>query len=232
METSEQINELAEALAAAQGVLPSALKTAVNDAFKKNGKGSNYATLDDCVKAAHPVLSKHGLCMIQGIHGHEFVARLAHKSGQWVQDRIPIPGDITKMTIQQLVACNTYMRRMTYSLVGLSSDEDDDGNEAAKAGTYKGKPEKNWQHNPMGETQDTLQAQLYASNFQAAFENDDILKAYSLHCDLHEEGEEAYRNAWNKLESKVRTWAKKAIDAGKANASRSHALPSNEGAPA
>jgi hypothetical protein len=206
METSEHINELAAALSAAQGVLPSALKTAVNDAFKRNGKGSAYATLDDCVKAAHPVLSKHGLCIIQGVHGHEFVARLAHSSGQWTQIRVPLPDGIN--TIQQLVGCNTYMRRMTYSLVGLSSDDDDDGNEAAKAGTY-GK--QKWDHKPIGDTQDTTEARLYASNFVAAFQNDDVLKAQSLHADLHEAGEEAYRNAWALLDSKCRTWIKKAL---------------------
>jgi hypothetical protein len=213
METSEHINELAAALAVAQGELPSALKTAVNDAFKRNGKGSRYATLDDCVKAAHPVLSKHKLCIIQGVHGHEFVARLAHASGQWTQIRVPLPDGIS--TIQQLVGCNTYMRRMTYSLVGLSSDDDDDGNEAAKAGTYSAAKPGIGIHSPLGDTTQTLSAQLYASNFKAAFENDDALKAGALHKDLHAEGEEAYRNAWALLDSKCRTWVKKAIEASK-----------------
>jgi hypothetical protein len=209
METSEQINELAAALSAAQGELPSALKTAVNDAFKRNGKGSRYATLDDCVKAAHPVLCKHKLCIIQGVHGHEFVARLAHASGQWTQIRVPLPDGIS--TIQQLVGCNTYMRRMTYSLVGLSSDDDDDGNEAAKAGTYSAAKPGIGIHAPIGETERTTTAELYASNFVAAFANDDVKRARELHADLITDGEEAYRNAWALLDSKVRTWAKKAI---------------------
>jgi hypothetical protein len=212
METSEQINELAAALAAAQGQIQTVAKTGENTFFKKaNGKGSAYATLADCVRATNAHLSANKLCFIQGVHGHEFVARLAHASGQWLQIRVPIPGDISKMNAQQLGSATTYLRRQTYSLVGLAPDEDDDGNEAAKAGTFKGKPEQGWDHKPIGDTVDDTQARLYASNFKAAFDNDDVLRAKQLHADLHTEGEEAYRNAWALLDSKVRTWAKKAI---------------------
>jgi hypothetical protein len=142
METSEQVNELFAALSVAQGKIETVKKSAENTFFKKPGsdKGSAYATLADCVKATHGPLSENKLCLIQGVHCGEFVARLAHASGQWLQVRIPIPGDLSKMNAQQLGSATTYLRRQTYSLVGLAPDEDDDGNEAAKAGNFK-KPE-------------------------------------------------------------------------------------------
>jgi hypothetical protein len=211
METSEQVNELFASLALAQGDIETVTKTAENTFFKKGDKGSPYATLADCVKVTHKILSTNKLCLIQGVHGAEFVARLGHASGQWLQVRIPIPGDLSKMNAQQLGAATTYLRRQTYSLVGLAPDEDDDGNEAAKAGTFKGRPANGWDHKPIGDTVDDTLARLYASNFKAAFENDDVFRAKEIHSDLHSEGEEAYRNAWALLDSKTRTWAKKAI---------------------
>jgi hypothetical protein len=222
METSEHINELATALAAAQGKLPSALKTAINDAFKRNGKGSAYATLDDCVKAAHPVLSEHGLCIIQGINGGEFIARLAHKSGQWTQLRVPLPSGIN--TIQQLVACNTYMRRMTYSLVGLSSDDDDDGNEAAKAGDYVAPLDtlksRNWKDNPKGDIDprvDSL-AWKYAEAFIRAKTPD---AAHTVETDMNDERDEndekwgdiLKMSVWAKIDSTNRARIKKLLAA-------------------
>ena len=210
METSENIGELAAALAAAQGEMKSALKSAVNSAFARgNNPGSKYATLNDCVEAAHPALSKHKLCLIQGVNGHEFIARLAHASGQWVQIRVPVPGDLTKMTIQQLVACNTYLRRMTYSLVGLSSDEDDDGNEAAKVGPVL-------KHSPLGDAPPSDAAVKYADALREALAAQDFDAAYQVHLDLHEEGEETYRSAWALLDSKTRSAAKRVIEQRKA----------------
>lgn len=141
METSEQIDQLAAALAAAQGEMKPALKTAINGAFARGtNPGSKYATLADCAATALPTLAKHKLALIQGIHGTEFLCRLAHASGQWLQIRMPVPGDMTKMTIQQLGAIQTYLRRQSMGLIGLVSDDDDDGNEAAKVG--------GWSHSP------------------------------------------------------------------------------------
>jgi hypothetical protein len=71
-------------------------------------------------------------------------------------------------------------------------------------------------HDPMGVTDETISAQLYASNFKAAFSKKNTKKAWQLHLDLHEEGETAYRNAWNLLPSDVRSWLKTVIAAAQA----------------
>jgi hypothetical protein len=137
METSEQIDKLCAAVSAFQGEQLPVYKTAINNAFARGSSGgSKYATLADCAQS-HTTLSKHGLAFMQGIHGTEFIARLVHASGQWMQLRVPVPGDFSKLTIQQLGAITTYLRRQTYSLLGVVADDDDDGNEANKAGTFQ-----------------------------------------------------------------------------------------------
>lgn len=213
METSEQVNELFAALATAQGQIETVKKSAENTFFKKaDGKGSAYATLADCVKATHGPLSANKLCLIQGIHGSEFVARLAHASGQWLQVRIPVPGDITKMNAQQLGSATTYLRRQTYSLVGLAPDEDDDGNEAAKVGNFEKKLKPGIGiHSPMGDVEVTDQDKLYASLFIQAVKSGDHVRIHQLHGDLHNEGEERYRAVWSLLDSKVRSTVKKIL---------------------
>jgi hypothetical protein len=207
MMTSEQIGELAAALAKAQGEMKSALKTAVNSAFARGGSGgSKYATLADCADAAHPVLAKNGLCLIGAMDTDHFVARLAHSSGQWIEGRWPVPGDLTKMTIQQMMACQTYLRRASYSLVGLVSDQDDDGNEAAKVGGIK---RGIGVHNPLGDVAPSDEAIQYADAFKEALANGGDVK--SVHADLHAEGEELYRATWSLLDSKSRSAIKKLL---------------------
>jgi hypothetical protein len=216
MRTSEQIGELAAALAKAQGEMKSALKTAVNSAFARGGSGgSKYATLADCADAAHPVLAKNGLCLIGAMDTDHFVARLAHSSGQWIEGRWPVPGDLTKMTIQQMMACQTYLRRASYSLVGLVSDEDDDGNEAAKVGAI-GVKKGIGIHSPIGDVQIDDNAIKYSDAMRDAVAAGDVEAAFLAHLDLHEEGEELYRAAWSLLDSKTRSAVKKIIEQRKA----------------
>jgi hypothetical protein len=232
METSEQINELAAALAAAQGQIQTVAKTGENTFFKKaNGKGSSYATLADCVRATNAHLSANKLCFIQGVHGHEFVARLAHASGQWLQIRVPIPGDISKMNAQQLGSATTYLRRQTYSLVGLAPDEDDDGNEAAKAGTFKGKADpmntldpldtlasRNWKDDPKGPLEPSVEvlAMKYAGAFLSAITPKE---AHAVEADMNNErddkdepwGDILKMSVWAKIDSANRARIKKLL---------------------
>ena len=60
MQTSEQINELAAALAKAQGEITGALKDSANPFFK-----SKYADLASCWDACRGPLSRNGLSVIQ-----------------------------------------------------------------------------------------------------------------------------------------------------------------------
>lgn len=127
METSESINELAEALAKAQAEMKAAPKDSTNPHFR-----SRFADLATCMATATPVLSKHGLALIQATarsaESFELVTRLAHKSGQWVQARWPLP---LSGKPQEMGSALTYARRYTLAIVGLVTDEDDDAEAAS-----------------------------------------------------------------------------------------------------
>jgi hypothetical protein len=202
METSESIAKISAALVKAQGKLQPALKTAKNEAFKRNGKASSYATLHDCITTAQPVLAEFELAIVGGICGHEYVARLIHSSGEWFQNRIPLPSGVS--TAQQLIAAQTYFRRASYALINLSADEDDDGNEAAKAGTYT-KPVAAvgiGVHSPLGDVAVTPEVEAYANALRNAV---DPVAVKQIAADLHGEGEETYRAVWTQLDSKTRS---------------------------
>lgn len=142
MNQSEQINELATALSKCQGEITPALKDSSNPFFK-----SKYADLNSVWSVCREPLSKHGLCVIQTIdNGGEgepiLITTLAHISGQWIKSTAPIPikeevGPIDpkkkayKNDPQALGSSITYMRRYCLSaIVGISTDEDDDGEKA------------------------------------------------------------------------------------------------------
>jgi hypothetical protein len=124
--TSEQINELAKALAAAQGEMKNATLNKTNPHFK-----SKYADLAMIRDTVTPALSKHGIAVVQGTDTEEntivVFTRLIHSSGQWIESRFPIPYDKP----QTMGSGITYGRRYTLSAVAnIAADEDDDGNAA------------------------------------------------------------------------------------------------------
>ena len=137
MRSSDQINELAAALAAVQGKLKPALKDSENPAFKTGGKVSKYADLTSVWEACRDELSKNGIAVVQAHDASEagdvMITRLVHKSGQWVESQYPIRP--VANTPQGFASATTYARRISLaSMVGVVAD-DDDGNEASGAGT-------------------------------------------------------------------------------------------------
>lgn len=127
---SEQINELAAALAKAQGEMQTAKKDASNPFFK-----SKYADLSSVWEACREALTKHGLCVSQMIEQNEngdvLCTMLIHSSGQWLSSIIPIRVKEAKggNELQALGSTLTYIRRYALSaIVGVAPDEDDDGN--------------------------------------------------------------------------------------------------------
>lgn len=127
-EMSPTVAKLFEALAAAQGELEHAKKENVNPAFK-----SKYADLTSYLDAAKPVLSKHGLCIVQTMRqsadGIIVVTTLGHKSGEWMRGELFIP--VVRKDGQGYGSACTYARRYSFAaMVGLGAD-DDDGNAAS-----------------------------------------------------------------------------------------------------
>ena len=85
MKTSEQINEIAEALAAAQGEIQNPGKSAENPFFK-----SWYADLAEVLSVVRPAFSKHGLSVVQMPYSSDdgaigVTTMISHKSGQWMK---------------------------------------------------------------------------------------------------------------------------------------------------
>lgn len=124
---SEEINELAEALSKAQGLIEGAAKDSKNPFFK-----SSYADLHSVMACAKEPLSSNGLSVVQPtqvIDGQLcLVTMLMHKSGQWLKSVMPLI--LAKQDPQSVGSAITYYRRYNYcSLVGISSI-DDDGNAA------------------------------------------------------------------------------------------------------
>jgi hypothetical protein len=124
--TSDSINELATALAAAQGEMKNAALNRINPHFK-----SKYADLAGIRDTVTPALTKHGLAVVQGTDttdgGIVVVTRLLHKSGQWMESRFPIAYDKP----QTMGSAYTYARRYSLSaMCSISADDDDDANAA------------------------------------------------------------------------------------------------------
>lgn len=131
MNTSEQINELAAALAKAQAQIQPAKKENVNPAFK-----SKYADLASVWDACREPLTANGLAVVQmptdcAEAGRvALVTTLLHSSGQWISSMVSTR--IVKDDPQGVGSALTYLRRYALSaMVGVAPD-DDDGNAASQ----------------------------------------------------------------------------------------------------
>jgi hypothetical protein len=167
MKSSDSIAKLSTALSAFQAVVENPPNTAENPFFK-----SHYAPLNDILKRYRPELAKQGLSIIQSASGDgETVAistRLMHNSGEWIETE-PLVLRPDKLTPQGAGSAITYGRRYAISAVlGISSEDDDDGNiaEAKEKGAAK-KPAK-----PKG-TREKLLAKVWITAKEAFADYDD-----------------------------------------------------------
>jgi hypothetical protein len=130
-------SQLATALVAARSEMHAIAKDSTNPHFK-----SKYASLDVIIETVVPILNGHGLTLIQGCvvpctdeHGKltAFTVRttLLHVSGESLDRDVVMP--VAKSDPQGAGAALTYGRRYGISaLLGLATDEDDDGNNASR----------------------------------------------------------------------------------------------------
>lgn len=131
MNKSESINELATALAKAQGQMEGAKKDSSNPFFK-----SKYADLAAVVEAVKKPFSDNGLSYIQITDLPEgdgdavlIETVLMHSSGQWVSGKLRMP--VSKHDAQGVGSAITYGRRYGLQAMAGVPAEDDDGNAAA-----------------------------------------------------------------------------------------------------
>lgn len=127
---SPTIGKLAEALAKAQKAMRPALKDSENPYFK-----SRYADLNAIWDAIRGPLTDNGLSVVQavtmdpGTTTTVIETTLLHVSGEFISGRMPLMP--IKPDPQAQGSAITYGRRYALSaMVGITSDEDDDGNAA------------------------------------------------------------------------------------------------------
>ncbi|MDA1581999.1 ERF family protein [Bacillus cereus group sp. TH228LC] len=141
MNRSESIAKLAKSLVLFNSEVNKIAKDADNPFFK-----NNYATLDTIIDEIRPILSKHGLSIMQIPSGDgqnvTLKTLLLHETGEWLEsDELTMKP--VKNDPQAVGSCITYARR--YSLaafLSLNTGEDDDGN-GATYGKDKPKPKGN-----------------------------------------------------------------------------------------
>ena len=134
--SSEQIGEIAAALAKAQGDIENVAKDKENPHFK-----SRYATLAAVLDEARPKFAKHGLAILQmPVNGEGtnlgVVTRLTHSSGQWIESTLYVAP--AKFDAQGAGSAITYLRRYSLMAIAGIAPDDDDGEAAIGRPAPKG----------------------------------------------------------------------------------------------
>ena len=128
---------LAEALVAAQKEMPAVPLDGVNPHFR-----SKHMTLGTLLSKARPVLNRHGIAVTQLPSRAEdgsstLTTTLLHESGDTLSSVAPLL--LTKNDPQGQGSAITYMRRYALaSALGISDQEDDDGNAGSQGNAKNG----------------------------------------------------------------------------------------------
>lgn len=135
---SESVGAIFAALSKAQAEIQNPSKNATNPHFK-----SKYSTLDEGLNVIREALSAVGICVFQRTYIVDSIVILetvlGHSSGEWLSSNYPVIAMPYKP--QDGLSSLTYARRgALFAAVGIAG-EDDDGNQANKAGSIA-KPQK------------------------------------------------------------------------------------------
>lgn len=152
MKTSETIGKISPAFVAAQSDMNGLRKDGKNPFFS-----SNYITLDSILEYVRPILTHHGIALLQtnsGViqnHDDEIIGltvttRLQHSSGEWIENEVSLPviprvdrsGKVLPLDAQSMGSGLTYGRRYALTaLLGIGAEVDDDGNAASRTKEFK-----------------------------------------------------------------------------------------------
>lgn len=151
MKCSEHINDLATALAKAQGEFTAAERDHMAKVVSKKGEGSSYsyayADLQAYLEVCRKPLADNGLAFIQnvGVDGQKATVStfLTHASGQFIESD-PLTLTASDSMPQSIGSAITYARRYSLSAVlGMASEADDDANGAQGNHASTGQRENN-----------------------------------------------------------------------------------------
>ena len=197
---SDDIRELAKALLNVQRQLQPAVKDAVNP-FIKN----KYATLNSVMDCCRSVLMENGILLIQypvpaepGYFG--LVTKLVHaETGQYQAGLAMIP--LAKNDAQGLGSACTYGRRYALSaMLGIVTEEDDDGNAASfrqekcpSRRTSRPQSSTAQKKIPLCQMLSALNLANYIPNYRQYLEQTYGCKAENLSCEQYQEQVEILR---------------------------------------
>jgi hypothetical protein len=126
METSPEIKNIAPALVKFRTKPIFLAKNGTNPHFR-----SKFATLNDTIESMEPALVACGLTFVQLPDGDGLTTIIIHESGEWIKATATL--NLDKQTPQGQGSAITYMRRYALSAAfGITTEDDDDGNEASK----------------------------------------------------------------------------------------------------
>lgn len=130
MTHSEQLGDLAAALAKAQAKVKGAKKDAQNPHYK-----NDYADLASVWDACRDALTSNGLSVVQTTEAGDGTlvtvhTTLLHSSGQWMRGALTMKPQ--KVDPQGIGSCITYARRYALAAIVGVAPEDDDGHAASQ----------------------------------------------------------------------------------------------------
>jgi hypothetical protein len=202
MNTSEQINELATALAKAQSQMEGAKKDSANPFFK-----SKYADLQSVWDACRNALTDNGLSVAQyvahldGTVSEALVTRLLHSSGQWIEGvQLLNPKDPSPQAVGSAI---TYARRYGLAaMVGVyQMDDDADGAHGRPSDPYNTRGGK-----------ETKAINEQSKRIIAAIEAGKVSAAVDILSELKDSSEEVASSVWRTLPSDVKNTIRDAQD--------------------
>lgn len=190
MKKSEGIKNIAGALVKFQKEIENPKNTARNSFFK-----SKYAPLNEIINHVKPMLTKNGLSYIQNVAGDgdsiTVTTVLFHESGEWIESEpLTIENQENKgvSKAQGAGIAITYARRYSLSaILGISSEDDNDGNYHKEKTTEKNRNNKPIE-NPNNCTKEfKMDEQTYIALrqlFKQSNEAQGIAKLYLQDCNL------------------------------------------------
>jgi hypothetical protein len=184
MNHSDSVAKVAAALVAVQSEIDNPRNNTKN-AFL----GNNYFPLPDLIEHVKPILSKHGLTIVQlptSDNGRVGVTTtILHESGEWLSDSVSMDVEPRKGNTLAQVAGGTitYLRRYSLSAALNIASEDDDGNHGAdprngkQGNNHDGEVEKAHKLTAQYITESGLDESLcksYAAELEKAYEAADV----------------------------------------------------------
>lgn len=179
MKSSDSLAKISPALVKALSAMEDVTKDAQNPAFKRDGKATGYASLGAVIEASKPILSAHGLAVMQGGGAYTsgalaITTRIIHESGEWIETTMEIP--LAKADPQGAGSGVSYGRRYALMAILNMTAVDDDGNAATRPQPPPSEPKRVEQKAP------TLSER--AARFEATLKGVDSIaeldKAYAL----------------------------------------------------